>query len=162
MLIVRITLTILRRVHHHLAPVILVLGNQCPATRRRNHLIAVKAQHAILTECTKHLPLVARAETLSCILHHGDTILIRDLHDAVSLVRHTVQRHRHDSGRLLPRLGNPILNRFLQQLRVDIPRVRLRIHQHRFRPQIRHGMRRRTERKALHDHLIPRLHPCAQ
>ena len=132
MLIVRIALAILRRIHHHLAPMLLILSNQCSATRRCNHLITIKRQHAILTECTQHLPLVARTKALSRILHHGDPILIRNLHNAIRLIRHAIQCHRHDSLRIFSRLLLAVNDCLFQQLRIDIPSIRLRIHQNRF------------------------------
>ena len=162
MLIVRITLTILRSIHHDLAPVVFVLSNQRTAPRRCNHLIAIERQYAILTKRTQRLSLIARAKSFSRILYDGDTILIGNLHDTVSLVWHTVERYRHDSLRRLPSLGDTVFDSHLQQFRIHVPRIRLRIDQHRRSPQIRHRVRRSTERKALHNHLISRLHATVQ
>ena len=161
-LVVRITLAVLRGVHHNLAPVLLILGDESAAARSSYHLVAVEREYAILTERTQHLTFVPRAEALGSILHHGDSEPVRNLHDAVGLVRHTIQRHRHDGRRLPARLGDTILDSQLQQLRVHVPRIRFRVNHHRRGAQVRNRMRRSAERKALHQHLITSLHASRQ
>ena len=136
MLVVRIALTILCGIHHNLTPLILVGSNQCTTTRGGYHLIAVEAEDAILTESTQHLTVPATTKTLSSILHYRNTILVGNLHNAVNLIWHTIQSHRHNSRRLLARLGNTVLDSLLHQFRIHIPRILLRIHEHRCSPQI--------------------------
>ena len=76
MLVVRIGLTSLCSQPHHLLPSLIVRADECTATTGRNHLIAIKRQHAILTKRAQHLSFVARAKTLSRILYNGNIITI--------------------------------------------------------------------------------------
>ena len=136
MLIVWIAFTILGGIHHNLAPSILIRRNQRTTTTGCYHLISIKAKHTILTECTQHLTLILRTESFSRILNHRNIIAISNLHDAVNLVRHTIQRHWYNSLWLLTRLSDTVFDSLLQQIRIHIPSITLRIHEHRCRSQI--------------------------
>ena len=140
MLIVWVAFTILSCVHHYLSPMLLILCDKRTTTRSSNHLITIERQHTILTKGSKHLSFVARTKALSSILYDRNTILIGYLHDAVSLIRHTIQSHGNYCFRILASFLLAVNNCFLQQFRVDVPCVRLRVHQHRCSPKIRHRM----------------------
>ena len=157
-LIVGVALTILRSIHHDFAPWVFIRRNQCSTTRSSNHLITIKRQHAILTESTKHLTIKPRTKSFGSILNHRNLVLIRNLHDTVNPVWHTIQCHRHNSLWLLACLSDSVLDSLFQQFRIHIPSVLLGIHEHRCRSKVCNRMARSTECEALHNHLIPRLH----
>ena len=140
MLIIRITLPILRRIHHNLAPTLLIRCNQCPTPRGGNHLITIEAQHAIFPKRPQHLSFIPASESFRCILNHGYSIPISNLHNPFYLIRHPIQCHRHNRLRIATRLSLSVFNRHLEQFRVHIPRLFLRVHEHRRSPQIRYRM----------------------
>ena len=131
MLIIRITLTILRGIHHNLAPMLLILSDERTTSRSSNHLVTVERQHAILSECAQHLSFILRPESLCSILHYRNTVFVRNLHDTVNLVRHTIQSHRHNRLWRLTRLCDTVFYSHLHQLRIHIPCLLLRIHKNR-------------------------------
>ena len=156
MLIIRVALTVLGGIHHHLAPRIVIRGDQRTATRGGNHLIAVERQHTIPAERTQRLPLITRAETLCGILYHGDIVATGNLHDTVYLIGHAIECHGHNGLRRLSGLGDSVFDGLLEQVGVHVPGIFLRVYEHRCCTEVGDGMRRRTESKALHQHLIAR------
>ena len=160
-LIIRITLAILRGIHHHLAPSLVGRRNQRTATAGGNHLIAIKTQHTVAAKRAQHTPLIARAKALGSILNHRNIVAIGNLHNAIAIVGHAIERHRNNRLRLTPRDGNSILNSRLQQVRVHIPSVGLRIHKHRRGAKVSDRMRRCAKREALHYHLIAGTHTAS-
>ena len=162
MLVVRVRLARLRRIPHDAVFLLRRRTHQRASSRGRDHLVAVERKHAVAPEGAQHLPVEARAESLRRVLDDRDAVPVRDLHDTVDAVRHPVQRHRHDRLRHPAGPRHPVPYRLLQQFRIHVPRIRLRIHEHRLRPQISDRMRARAERKRLHQNLIPRPHAAAQ
>ena len=158
MLIVRIGVSRLGGVPHDLIGSLLGAANQRAAAGGRNHLVAVERQDTVLAKSAQHLPIETGAHAFGRILDHRNPILCTDGHDLVDSVWHPVQRHRHNRLRVPPGLLLPVDDCRLQQLRVHIPRLPFRAHEHRLGTQIRNRMRRSTERETLHQHLIPSLH----
>ena len=125
MLIIRIRITSLRSIPHNLIGILRIAANESAATGSRNHLIAVERQHAVLAESSEHLTVETRTHTLSGILDHRNPILLRNRHNLVNVIRHTIKRHRHNSLRITPCLLLPVNDSLLQQYRIHIPSLRL-------------------------------------
>ena len=157
-LIIRIAFAILCGVHHDFSPFIFVSGDQCTTARGGNHLIAVETEHTIFTKRTQYLSVKLRAKTFCSILHHGNAILVGNLHNAVSFVGHTIQSHRHNCFWLLSRLSNSILNGLFEELWIHIPSILLGINEHWCCAKIGSRMRRCTECEALNTHFITRAY----
>ena len=140
MLVVWIALAILRSIHHNLPPRILIWSNQRTTTRCSNHLVTIKRKYTILTKRTQHLTIELRSESLSSILYHWNAILISDSHNLVNLVGHAVECYWHNGLWILSRFLLTVDNRFLQQFRIHVPCLVLRVNEHRCCPKIRDGM----------------------
>ena len=162
MLIVRISITSLGSIPHHVVLALGILANQGTTTRSSNHLVTIEWQHAKLTECTQHLTFPSGTTALSSILHYRDTILFWNRHNLIAIIRHTIESNRNNRLRILTRLLLTIDNRLLQQLRIHIPWIRLRIDENRSSTKISNRMRRSTESKTLNANLITRTYATSQ
>ena len=161
MLIVRISITSLSSIPHHLVGFILVAANQGATTRRGNHLIAVKRQHTILAKCAKHLTIEARAHALCCIFHHGNAILIGNRHNLIDAVRHTIESHRHNRLRIFSRFLLTVNDSLLKQCWIHVPCFTLRTYEHWLCSEICDWMTRSAECETLHQYFITSLHATA-
>ena len=158
MLVVGIALAILGGIHHNLAPLFFVVGNQGTATRSGNHLVAIETQHAIFSKCSQYLTFILRTETFSSILNDWNIVAVSNLHNAIHFIRHTIQSYGYNGFRFTACLGNSILDCFLQQVWIHVPSVTLAINENRSSTKISNRVRRSAERETLHTDLITCLH----
>ena len=159
-LVVGVALPVLGRVHHDFAPFLLVGGNQSAAAGGGDHLVAVEREHAGLAEGAQHLAVELRAEALGGIFHHGDVVAVGDLHDAVDLVGHAVEGHRHDRLGFPAGLGDAVFDGLFHQIGVDVPGVLFGVHEHGYGAEVGDGVRGGAEGEALHDDLVAGFHAC--
>ena len=161
MLVVRIGFACLRSVPHDLVLLLVILANQRTAAGGGDHLIAVERQHTVLAERAQHLTFVTTTHTFGSVLNHRNTVLVGNRHDLIDTVRHAVECYRNNSFRVLARLGFAVQDRFLQQLRIHIPCILLRVDEHRHCTQISDRVGTGAERKRLHAHFVPRLNAAS-
>ena len=109
---------------------------------------------------TNHTYWNLDGDTFGSILDDWDPIPVSYFHDLIDPVRHTVQRNGNDRLRFLPRLGDPVTDRFFKQIGIHIPTLTLRIHKDRRCAQITDGMGRCAESKVLDNHFISRTDPA--
>ena len=159
-LVVGISLAGLHRIPFHLLPCFFVRTDQCSATRGRNHLVAVERHDAVVTEGAHDPALVSRSEGFGSILQHRDVVFVGDGHNLVDLRGHAVEIHSDNGLGLLAGLLDSVFNSRLQQFRVHIPGILLRVNHDGRSTYVTDRVRRGTERKALHQHLV--AHAYAQ
>ena len=119
---------------------LLVGHHESSAARGGNHLVAVERQHAKAAEGATHAAVVARAEALGGVLYHRYAIFVGHGQDVVDAGGHAVEIHHHYGLRLAPRGGDAVGDGVVEELRVHIPAVRLRIDKHGRGAQISHGV----------------------
>ena len=139
-LVVWIALAGLCGVEEYLVPVLLIVAYQSSPTRRRDHLVAVEGKHAVFAERTEHLPVEARAESLGCVLDHGDAVSAGDLHDAVDSVGHAVEGHGDDGLRGPACLGDAVPDGLLEEVGVHVPGIRLGVYEDRCGAEVGDGV----------------------
>ena len=155
-LVIRVTLAVLGRVHHNLTPGLLVGRDERAAAGSRNHLVAVEGKDSVFAECAQDLTVEAGAEAFGGILDDRNSVSVSYFHDAVYPVRHAVERHRDYRLRGAARLGDPVLDRLLQEIRIHIPSVRFTVHEYRSGAKVGDRMGGGAESEALHQHLVAR------
>ena len=130
-LIVRISITSLCSIPHHLVGILRITANQRTSTRSSNHLVAIERQHTIFSKCTQYLTIKTRTHSLSSILYYRNAILISYCHDFINTVRHTIKSHRHNRFRIFASLFLAVNNRLLQQSWIHIPSLAFRTNKYR-------------------------------
>ena len=162
MLIVWICVTSLCSIPHYIILWVGISTNQGTTTRGSDHLVAIERENTELAKCTEHLTIVATTKALGSILYNWNIIAIGNLHNAVNLVWHTIESNRNDSLWSLTRLCDTILDSLFQKVWIHIPCISLRINEYRSCTKVCNRMRRRTERKWLHDNLIARTYATSE
>ena len=162
MMIVRISLTGLGGIPHHMITGLCIWTDERPATRGGDHLVAIERKDAVAPEGTDDTPLIPRSEALCRILHHGDVITGSNGQDLIDLGRHAIEIDRHDNFRLTPCQGDTVLDGLFEQLGIHVPGVSLGIDQNWRGTQILDGMGGSTEGETLHQHLVARPYATGQ
>ena len=161
MVVVGIGITRLGGIPHDFRRICLRAADQCSSARGGDHLISIEGEDAKFPEGSQHLAIKAGAHTLSSILHHGDTVLIRYRHDLIDPVGHTIERYGDDRLRVTPGLLLTVKDRPLQQSRIHIPGLPLRADKDRLGTQVGDRVRGGAEGEALHQHLVAGTHTAA-
>ena len=114
MLIVRICITGLSSVPHDCVCILSITTNQSTTTWSSNHLVTIEWEYTKLTESTKDLTVETRSHTLSSIFDNRNIILICNLHNAINLIWHTIERYWDDCLWIFTRLLLAIENSLLK------------------------------------------------
>ena len=113
MLIIRIRIARLSCMPHDIIRILIASADQRTTTRGCNHLVAVERKHTE-TKGAQHLTIVTRAHSLCSILNHRNAILIGNDHNAFTIVRHAIERHRDYRLRIFARFLLTVNDSLLQ------------------------------------------------
>ena len=165
MLVVGICVPCLCGIPHNLVGIVLGCRSFSPVAYQRsaagsgNHLVAIEREDAKAARRSQNPAFVARPHTLGSILYDGNAVLVGHCHDTVYPVRHAVQGYGYYGLGIVSCLCLAVQYGQFEQFGVHVPRLTLRIHEHRFGPKISNRVGRCTERKRLHYHLVTGLNP---
>ncbi len=118
------------------------------------HLVSVEAEHAVAPEGAEDSSVEGASEALGGVLYHGYAVAVGDLGYAVDPVWHAVERHGYYGLWLAAGDGHAVVDGLLEEVGVDVPRVRLGVDEDGRGPEVCHRVARGAEREGLHQHLV--------
>ena len=130
-LIVRKGFARLSREKHHALLCRSVGANKCTAAGGSNHLVAIKTQYAKAAKRPDNLTFIARAQAFGSVFQDRNVVFRSHVHNLADLGRHTIKIYDDDSFGLPAGLRNTILYGTIQQFRIHIPSIPLRVNKDR-------------------------------